>query len=62
MAEKFEEKLQEAKEILEKLNAPEMTLQESIEAYQKGMKALKEAGEMLENAKLVFEHAKEGQA
>jgi exodeoxyribonuclease VII small subunit len=58
MADNFETKLQEAKTILEKLNAPEMTLEESVEAYKKGMQALQEASKMLEEAKLAFEHAK----
>ena len=51
--ENFESKLESAKAILEKLMDPEMTLDESIKAYEKGMNELKTAQEMLiQSAKL----------
>ena len=59
MAQDFEQKLQEAKTILEQLNSPDITLEASVEAYKKGMDALKEATKLLENAKLSIEQAKE---
>ncbi|PID47181.1 MAG: exodeoxyribonuclease VII small subunit [Proteobacteria bacterium] len=51
----FEQKLKSAKEILEKLNNPEITLNESMKLYKAGVKTLQEASSMLEKAKLVFE-------
>ena len=50
----FETKLKQAKEILEKLSNPEITLQSSVEEYKKGMEALKEASKMLEDAKAEY--------
>jgi len=50
--EKFEQKLTNAKEILEKLMSPEITLEESVKAYEKGMKELHVAQKMLEDAQL----------
>ncbi|NLC28181.1 MAG: exodeoxyribonuclease VII small subunit [Campylobacteraceae bacterium] len=58
MAQDFEQKLQEAKAILEQLNSPEITLEASVDAYKKGVKALKEATKMLEDAKLSIEETK----
>jgi exodeoxyribonuclease VII small subunit len=52
--EDFEKKLKEAKELLEKLNDPEVTLFEAMEYYKKGMKLLEEASKMIEEAKLQF--------
>jgi len=57
--EKFETKLQHAKEILQKLMNPEITLEESVKAYEKGMKELTEAQQILENAKLKIQEIKE---
>ena len=56
--EDFEKKLKEAKELLEKLNDPEITLYEAMEYYKKGMKLLNEATKMIEEAKLEFEKIK----
>lgn len=58
MSENFEEKLVKAKEILEKLNSPEITLEQSVEAYKNGIKILEEASKLLEDAKLSYEEAK----
>jgi len=56
--EKFETKLQNAKEILETLMNPEITLQESVKAYEKGMKELNEAQKMLEEAQIKIQNIK----
>jgi len=50
----FEKKLKEAKELLEKLNNPEITLFEAMQYYKKGTKLLEEATKMIEEAKLQF--------
>jgi len=50
----FEKKLKEAKELLEKLNDPEITLFEAMQYYKKGVKLLEEATKMIEEAKLQF--------
>ncbi|GAX88172.1 exodeoxyribonuclease VII small subunit [Lebetimonas natsushimae] len=52
--EDFEKKLKEAKELLEKLNDPEITLFQAMEYYKKGVKLLEEASKMIEEAKLQF--------
>lgn len=52
--EDFEKKLKEAKELLEKLNNPEITLFQAMEFYKKGIKLLEEASKMIEDAKLQF--------
>ena len=54
----FEKKLNEAKKLLEKLNGPEITLNEAMEYYKKGVKLLEEATEMIEKAKLEFQEIK----
>ena len=63
-AKSFESRLEEAKQILEKLMNPEMTLEESVRAYEAGTKALKEAQQILEDAREQIEkiRAKEGDA
>ena len=50
----FEDKIKNAKEILEKLSNPDITLTDSIENYKKGMKELEDAQKLLDEAKLVF--------
>ena len=55
---KFETKLQSAKEILETLMNPEITLEESVKAYEKGMKELSEAQKMLEEAQIKIQNLK----
>jgi len=54
----FETKLESAKEILETLMNPEITLQNSVKAYEKGMKELNDAQKMLENAVLKINEIK----
>jgi len=46
----FETKLEGAKKTLETLMNPEITLQESVKAYEKGMKELSDAQKILEDA------------
>jgi len=46
----FEKKLDSAKEILETLMNPEITLQDSVKAYEKGMDELSKAQQILEDA------------
>jgi exodeoxyribonuclease VII small subunit len=51
----FETKVEAAKKIMEKLMDPEIPLEESVKLYKEGMALLKEAGEILEKAKLEVE-------
>ncbi len=48
----FEQKLEKAKEILEKLMQPDITLEKSLKLYKEGKKELLEASKMLEDAKI----------
>jgi exodeoxyribonuclease VII small subunit len=50
----FEQKVVKAKELLEKLSNPQITLSDSIEVYKNGMKELEEAQKLLDEAKLIF--------
>jgi exodeoxyribonuclease VII small subunit len=50
----FEDKIIEAKTLLEKLSNPEITLSDSIEVYKTGMKQLEDAQKLLDEAKLIF--------
>ena len=54
----FETKLEGAKLTLETLMNPEITLQESVKAYDKGMKELRDAQKLLEDAELKIEEIK----
>ncbi len=54
----FEAHLERSKVILEKLMNPEITMSESIAAYEEGMQELKIAQEMLEKAQLQVEEIK----
>ncbi len=51
----FEKKIEKSKEILDKLMDPQIPLDSSMKLYKEGIKELKEAGKMLEIAKLEFE-------
>lgn len=51
----FEKKLDKAKEVLEKLMDPALTLDESVKSYKEGMKTLQDAQSILEEATLEFE-------
>ncbi|TLP40438.1 exodeoxyribonuclease VII small subunit [Arcobacter arenosus] len=51
----FEVKIEKAKELLEKLSNPQITLSDSLDLYKNGMKQLEEAQKLLDEAKLIFE-------
>ncbi len=51
----FEKKLDSAKEVLEKLMDPELTLDQSVKSYKEGMQTLQDAQKILEEATLEFE-------
>jgi exodeoxyribonuclease VII small subunit len=50
--ESFETKITNAKTILEKLMDPSLPMNESVKAYEEGMKELRVAETMLQNAQL----------
>ena len=50
----FEDKIAKAKELLEKLSNPQITINESLKLYNDGLKELEIAQKLLEEAKLVF--------
>jgi exodeoxyribonuclease VII small subunit len=50
--ESFEDKITNAKAILEKLMDPALPMNESVKAYEEGMRELKSAEKMLEQAQL----------
>jgi exodeoxyribonuclease VII small subunit len=50
--ESFETKITNAKAILEKLMDPALPMNESVKAYEEGMKELRIAESMLQNAQL----------
>jgi len=50
--ETFEEKLAHSKELLEKLMDPEITLEDSVKLYEEGLKTIKEAQNLIEEAKM----------
>ena len=54
----FEKKLTSAKEILQTLMNPEITLQDSVKAYEKGMAELSSAQTMLEEAQIKINEIK----
>lgn len=51
-SEGFESKLESAKKVLETLMNPDITLQDSLKAYEKGMSELAEAQKILEEAQI----------
>lgn len=51
----FEVKIEKAKELLEKLSNPQITLSDSLEVYKNGMRELENAQKLLDEAKLIFE-------
>jgi len=50
----FEDKIIKAKELLERLSNPQITLSDSVKVYQDGIKELEEAQKLLDEAKLIF--------
>lgn len=51
----FEEALTQLEAIIEKLNDEDVTLEESVQLYEKGLKLSKICGETLESAELKIE-------
>ena len=56
--EDFEQKLEKTKKILETLMNPEITLQDSVKAYEQGMEELNCAQKMLEEAQIKINEIK----
>ena len=54
----FESKLESAKKVLETLMNPEITLQDSLKAYEKGMSELSSAQKILEEAQIKINEIK----
>ncbi|MFV7790532.1 exodeoxyribonuclease VII small subunit [Aliarcobacter lanthieri] len=50
----FEDKILKAKEILEKLSNPQITLSDSLKLYKDGIGELENAQKLLDEAKLIF--------
>ncbi|SFV53651.1 Exodeoxyribonuclease VII small subunit [hydrothermal vent metagenome] len=55
----FEQKLEESKKILNRLLDPDITLEESLELYENGIKEIKSAQRMIEEAKVKIELIKD---
>jgi len=55
MKNSFEDKLNNSKEILDKLVNPNITLEESMKLYEDGLSLIKEAQTMIEDAKTKIE-------
>jgi exodeoxyribonuclease VII small subunit len=55
----FEEKIENAKVLLEKLSNPDITVSSSVEIYKNGMKEIDDAQKLLETAKLNFKELSE---
>jgi exodeoxyribonuclease VII small subunit len=51
----FEQKLENAKKVLEELSNPEISLSDGMKKYTEGKELLKEATKMIEEAKLEYE-------
>jgi len=51
----FEQNLEQAKKILNRLMNPNITLEESIKLYEEGLNNIKEAQKMIEEAKAKIE-------
>jgi exodeoxyribonuclease VII small subunit len=54
----FETRLENSKKILETLMNPQITLEESVKAYESGMKELAEAQKILEEAQIKIQEIK----
>lgn len=55
----FESIIERAKATLEKLNTQENTLKDSLALYEEGMRCLKDAQAILEQAKLQYQEIKD---
>jgi exodeoxyribonuclease VII small subunit len=53
--ETFEDKLKLSREIVEKLMDPDITLEESVKLYEKGLATIRSAQKMIEEAKSTIE-------
>ena len=62
MQENFEDKMKKINELLESLGDKDITLDRSVELYKNGISMLKEAKEILENAKLEINQINGGEA
>ena len=51
----FENKIEEAKKLLDKLIDPEITLSQSVNIYKDGIRELESAQKLLDEAKLEFQ-------
>lgn len=51
----FEEYLEQSKQILEKLQHNDLSLNDSLKLYKDGLQSLKKANDMLEGAKFEYE-------
>ena len=51
----FENKIEEAKKLLDKLLEPNITLENSVAVYKEGMQQIQEAQKMRDEAKLQYE-------
>ena len=51
----FEKKLEKSKKILNQLINPDITLEESLKLYENGIKEIKSAQKMIEEAKVKIE-------
>ena len=54
----FEAKLEKSKKILETLMSPEITLENSVKAYEAGIKELHDAQKLLEEAQIKIQEIK----
>ena len=54
----FEAKLENSKKILETLMSPDITLEDSVKAYEAGIKELNDAQKMLESAQIKIQEIK----
>jgi len=54
----FEAKLENSKKILETLMSPDITLEDSVKAYEAGIKELNDAQKILEDAELKIQEIK----
>ena len=54
-AKSFEEKLEYSKKLLDKLMDQDITLEESVKLYEEGLKNIKEAQQLIEEAKMKTE-------
>lgn len=57
----YEQKVEKAKELLEELMQPDITLERGLACFKEGSNVLKEAQEMLEKAKVEYEELKSGE-